>query len=72
MMEELIQPGVNGALWRGGSPESLAKTILTLLQAPAQLKQWGTQAKQQLQPTYLQQHCLDQLEQLLQQQAVCF
>ena len=72
MMEELIQPGVNGALWRGGPPESLAKAILTLLQTPDQLKQWGAQAKQQLQPTYLQQHCLDQLEKLLLQQATCF
>ena len=71
MMEELIQPGINGALWRGG-PESLTKAILTLLQKPDQLKQWGTQAKQQLQPTYLQQHCLDQLEKLLRQQATYF
>ena len=71
MMEELIQPGINGALWRGG-PESLTKAILTLLQTPDQLKQWGTQAKQQLQPTYLQQHCLDQLEKLLRQQATYF
>ena len=71
MMEELIQPGVNGALWRG-QPESLAQAILTLLQTPDQLKRWGLQAKQQLQPTYLQHHCLAQLEQLLQQQATCF
>ena len=71
MMEELIQPGVNGALWRG-QPESLAQAILTLLQTPDQLKRWGLQAKQQLQPTYLQHHCLTQLEQLLRQQATCF
>tara|TARA_B100000674_G_scaffold498388_1_gene536456 strand:+ start:1733 stop:2938 length:1206 start_codon:yes stop_codon:yes gene_type:complete len=71
MMEELIQPGVNGALWRG-QPENLAKAILTLLEKPDQLRQWGRQAKQQLQPTYLQQHCLNQLEHLLQQQANCF
>lgn len=71
MMEEMIQPGVNGALWRG-QPESLAQAILTLLQTPDQLKRWGLQAKQQLQPTYLQHHCLTQLEQLLQQQATCF
>ena len=45
-------------------PESLAQAILTLLQGPDQLKRWGLQAKKQLQPTYLQQHCLDQLEQL--------
>ena len=71
MMEELIKPGVNGALWRG-HPESLAQAILKLLEGPDQLKLWGLQAKKQLQPTYLQQHCLDQLEQLLQQQASQF
>ena len=60
MMEELIKPGVNGALWRG-SPESLAKAILTLLRTPDRLKHWGREAKQILQPTYLQRHCLDQL-----------
>ena len=71
MMEELIKPGINGALWRG-QPDSLAKAILTLLQTPDQLKRWGLQAKQELQPTYLQQHCLDRLEQLLKQQAAYF
>ena len=71
MMEELIQPGVNGALWQG-QPEDLANAIITLLRQPNELKKWGAQAKQNLQPTYLQQHCLDQLENLLQQQANCF
>ena len=71
MMEELIKPGVNGALWRG-DPESLAQAILTLLQKPDQLKAWGLQAKQLLQPTYLQQHCLNQLEQLLKKHASYF
>ena len=71
MMEELIKPGMNGALWRG-TPENLAEAILTLLQEPDQLKRWGLQAKQNLKPTYLQQHCLDQLEQLLLQQSTCF
>ena len=71
MMAELIQPGVNGALWRG-QPENLAKAMITLLQKPDQLKRWGQQAQQHLQPTYLQQHCLDQLEQLLMQQANYF
>ena len=68
MMEELIKPGINGAL-RHGNPESLAKAKLTLLEMPDQLKEWGVQARKQLQPTYLQQHCLNQLEQLLQKQA---
>ena len=45
---------------------------LTLLQTPDQLKRWGLQAKRELQPTYLQQHCLDRLEQLLKQQAAYF
>ena len=31
MMEELIKPGVNGALWQG-QPENLAKAIQTLLE----------------------------------------
>ena len=44
MMEELIKPGVNGALWRG-DPESLAQAILTLLQKPDQLKAWGLSSK---------------------------
>ena len=71
MMEELIQPGINGALWRG-QPESLAKAILTLLRNPNQLKAWGRQAQDKLRPTYLQRHCLDQLEKLLKQQATYF
>ena len=71
MMEELVQPGINGALWRG-KPESLAKAILTLLRNPNQLKTWGRQAQDKLRPTYLQRHCLDQLEKLLEQQATYF
>ena len=71
MMEELIYPGVNGALWRG-QPESLAQAILQLIQSPDKLKLWGIQAKKKLQPTYLQQHCVDQLEQLLLRQSSCF
>ena len=67
MMEELIKPGTNGALWRG-QPDTLGDAILSVLQKPDQLKQWGAEAKQQLQPTYLQQHCVDQLEQILNQQ----
>ncbi len=71
MTAELIQPGVNGALWQG-QPESLANAIMTLLQSPNQLKRWGEQAQEQLQPTYLQQDCIDKLDQLLQRQATCF
>ena len=71
MMEELIEPGVNGALWRG-NPESLSHAICKLLQSQDELKRWGLQAKQRLHPTYLQEHCLDQLERLLLKQTCCF
>ena len=71
MMEELIQPGINGALWRG-QPETLAEAILTLLRNPHQLKTWGKHAQDKLRPTYLQKHCVDQLEKLLEQQATYF
>ena len=57
MMAELIQPGVNGALWQG-QPEGLAKAILTLLQTPGQLKN-GLTGPTAAQTHYLQQHCLD-------------
>ena len=71
MMKELIKPGINGALWRG-QPEGLAKAILTLLETPDKLRAWGEQARQELHPTYLQDHCISQLEELLKAQASCF
>ena len=71
MMEELIKPGVNGALWRG-DPTSLGKAIAELLNKPEQLRQWGKQARERLKPTYLQGHCLDKLESLLSSQATRF
>ncbi len=71
MMEELIKPGINGALWRG-QPEGLAEAILTLIETPDRLMHWGQQGKKLLEPTYLQQHCLDKLEKLLQEQASYF
>ena len=71
MMEELIEPGVNGALWNG-TPESLGRAIVELIQTPSRLKSWGEQAKQKLTPTYLQHHCLNELEKLLEQQSSCF
>ena len=40
-MEEFIDPGVNGALWKG-QPDGLAQAIITLLQKPDELKQLGT------------------------------
>lgn len=71
MMEELIEPGVNGALWRG-DPASLGRVIAELLNTPEQLRQWGEQARERLKPTYLQGHCLDELERLLQTQSARF
>ena len=71
MMEELIKPGENGALWKGG-PGSLAEAIIKLLQRPDQLKRWGLNAKQYLKPTYIQKHCVDQIESLLLDQTNCF
>ena len=65
MMEELIVPENGGY----GKP---AETRCAALRQPNELKNWGAQAKQRLQPTYVQQHCLDQLEKLLRQQATCF
>ena len=71
MMEELIEPGVNGALWHG-DPTSLARVISDLLSNPEQLQQWGKEARERLKPTYMQGHCLDALEQLLLAQAARF
>ena len=71
MMEELIQSGVNGALWRG-DPASLGRAIAELLNKPKELQRLGQNAKERLQPTYLQGHCLDKLEQLLCAQAARF
>ena len=44
MMEELIKPGINGALWRG-QPESLAKGNLDASSNTRSTKEWGEQAK---------------------------
>jgi len=71
MMEELINPGVNGELWDGQS-ENLSEAILSILKNPDQLKLWGLKAKESLQPKYMQKHCLDQLEKLLIKQTSLF
>ena len=71
MMEELIQPGVNGELWRG-DPVSLGKVMAELLSKPKQLGEWGENARTLLKPTYLQGYCLDKLEQILLTQAAHF
>ena len=64
MLEELIEPGVNGALWQG-NPEGLAQAIAQLLADPAQLQRWGEASRERLQPTYHQTHCVQALENLL-------
>ena len=71
MMKELIEPGVNGALWRG-DPASLGCVIAELLNTPERLRQWGEQARERLKPTYLQAHCLNELERLLEAQSARF
>ena len=71
MMEELIEPGVNGALWQG-NPSSLGRIMAELLSTPGRLQKWGNNARELLKPRYLQGHCLDVLEKLLQDQAARF
>jgi len=71
MMEELIEPGVNGGLWKG-DPASLGQVIAELLNSPERLEQWGKKARERLKPTYLQGHCIDKLENLLISQATRF
>jgi len=71
MLEELIEPGVNGALWQG-NPAGLGSAIAQLLADPAQLERWGTASRTRLQPIYHQAHCVEQLENLLQELASRF
>ena len=71
MMEELIKPSENGALWNKDRL-SLAKNILELIQEPETLKKWGQKAREDLDPTYTQEYCVDKLEKLLLSQAKCF
>jgi glycosyltransferase involved in cell wall biosynthesis len=68
MLEELIEPGVNGALWRG-DPASLGQAISTLLQDPQQLQRWGEASRERMQASYHQSHCVDLLENTLQELA---
>ena len=51
-------------VYSGVAARRLAEAILTLLQTPDRLVQWGQQAKALLEPTYLQEHCLNRLEKL--------
>ena len=51
MMEELIEPRVNGALWHG-DPASLGAVVAELLNTPERLKSWQVQARERLKPTF--------------------
>jgi len=64
MLRELIEPGVNGALWRG-TPDGLGKGIAELLANPEQLKRWGETSRSRLQSGFHQSHCVEELEKLL-------
>ena len=71
MLEELIQPGVNGALWRG-DPQSLGVAMGQLLDAPKELERWGENSRQRMREDYHQERCVDLLEKLLQRLASRF
>ena len=72
MMEELIEPGVNGALWRG-KEETLAEAICMLLESPDELKRWGQAGKTET-PANLHSATLPRStrKKLLTKQASCF
>lgn len=61
MLRELVEPGVNGALWQG-SAKNLAESIDELLKNPQKLVEWGNNSRELLRPTYQQAHCVEQLE----------
>lgn len=71
MLEELIEPGVNGALWRG-DPASLGQAISQLLQDPGRLLRWGETSRQRMREGYHQSHCVDLLENQLQRLACLY
>jgi len=65
MIEELIEPGVNGALFSGTETE-LGSTMAALLKDKKQLRRWGEGARSNLKEMG-QGRCLEELEELLQQ-----
>ena len=71
MLEELIEPGVNGALWKG-DPPSLGQAISQLLQHPDQLVRWGETSRQRMSEGFHQSHCVDLLEKELQRLACLY
>ena len=64
MLRELIEPGVNGALWSGSS-EGLGKAIAELLTKKELLQKWGAASRKRLMGEFHQSHCVEQLEKLL-------
>lgn len=67
MVRELIQPGVNGALYQGG-PQGLGDAIAQLVADRPKLEGWGAMGRQLLEP-YKQSLCVEELETLLHQLA---
>jgi glycosyltransferase involved in cell wall biosynthesis len=65
MVNELIQPGVNGALFQG-PPEGLGQAMAQLLADATQLERWGEASRTQLGNDFRQDHCVELLERLLQ------
>ena len=68
MLEELIEPGTNGALWRGDAP-SLGQAIHQLLADPERLQRWGATSRERMRAHYHQSRCVDLLENVLQELA---
>jgi glycosyltransferase involved in cell wall biosynthesis len=64
MVNELIQPGVNGALYQG-APEGLGQAMAQLLADATQLERWGQASRTQLGNDFRQEHCVELLEELL-------
>ena len=71
MMEEFIEPGINGALWRG-DPKSLGRAMLDLLNTQERLIEWGKAGRKKITEQYAQRDCINQLEEIIKNQAACF
>ena len=64
MLRELIEPGINGALFRG-SPVGLGQAIASLLDKPKMLIEWGEEGRAKLNPVFSHSKCLDKLEKII-------
>ena len=71
MTRELIKQGENGSFCMEDS-EHLSNCILNLIGNPEELIRRGDKAWEMLQPKYVQQYCMDQLESVLGNQIGCF